>query len=768
MRTVLLGACAAVLGVLALCTTARAQSCTGDCDGGGSVEIHELIRGVSISLELADLSVCQAADGSGDGRVSIDELVRAVYVSLLGCSERSSLATPYRRLTQLEYARTLEDLLEIPGAAAKDLAQTLPPEADSGGFDTLAESQGISGLHVRSYIEAADRALDAAIELGESPSLEPHVIDYSVGYPLLLGNGNFFGGGVIVNTEDAAVQFADGVCTYALDSERNGYTVPRAGTYRVSMDIYRHRGVSTVVATLFRGKTQGVVASLDELIGAWDLTDDNPRVVSLTTYLQPGDLLAPCVSEVTFPPGDNIFNYLAEDKFANDGYEGEGVAFRTLTITPAIEQWPPPSTRSLLTGVSFDQDGQIELTKPPEQHLHDIVARFAAKAFRRPVAEWEVSTIAALGERVLSEGRPFIEAVKVPLLAILSSPEFLYQPADDEELNDYELATRLAYFLWRSPPDSRLLGAARRGALSDPEEVDRQAERMLAAARSFRFITDFAAQAYRLDELNATTPSLGLGYNERVGQAMKLETELFLASLVRDDLSVANLIDSDYTFVNRPLARIYGIEGVEGQAVRRISLPPDSVRGGLLTQGAILKITANGTTTSPVPRGNFVLDALLGTPVPPPPAGVTGLEPDTRGTTTIREQLDAHRTERVCNNCHSVIDPPGFALESFDPVGRFRTRYRARVPVDASGVTLSGSSFDGIEEYKQILLDEELDQVARALVTKLLVFATGAELGIDALNEVEEILDRERGDGFPVRSLIRGVTASNAFRRRSP
>ena len=759
---------AVVLVLFSAVAPIRALACTGDCDGGGSVGISEIIRGVNIALERADVSTCEAADPSGDGKVAINELVQAVHSSLLGCGDdNASIATPFRRLSQLEYARTLQDLLLIPADAAMGLAQSLPPEADSGGFDTFVESQGISGLHIRSYLEAGTRALDAAIEVGESPPLASHIIDYSKGYPLLIGNGTFFGGGVIVNNDDAAVLFHDSTCTYALDSERNGYRVPRAGDYRVTMEIYRHRGVSTVVATLFRGKTQGVVASLDELIGSWDLTDDNPRVVQTTTYLEPGDLLAPCVSEINSPPGDNIYNYLAEDKFANDGFLGEGVAFRTLTIEPVVDRWPPTSTRSLLTGVDFDEAGEIVLNKAPEQHLGEIVANFARRAFRRPVRADEIARITPLGENVLNEGRPFVDAVKVSLSAILSSPEFLYQAADDQMLSDYELATRLAYFLWRSPPDVQLLSAAERMTLSDPLELDRQAERMLVDAKSLRFVVDFVAQAYRLNELQRTTPSFSLGYNERVGRAMKLETELFIATLIDENLGIANLIDSDFTFVNRALATLYQMEEIEGQQMRRISLSPDSIRGGLLTQGSILKITANGTSTSPVPRGNFVLDNLLGTPVPPPPPGVTGLEPDTRGTTTIREQLAAHRTEPVCNTCHSAIDPPGFALESFNPAGRFRINYRPGIPVDSSGVTLSGRSFDGIEEYKQILFDEELDQVARAFITKLLVLATGEDLSFDEQDEVEEILDRFRGDGYPMRSLIRAVVTSSAFGRRS-
>ena len=265
---------------------------------------------------------------------------------------------------------------------------------------------------------------------------------------------------------------------------------------------------------------------------------------------------------------------------------------------------------------------------------------------------------------------------------------------------------------------------------------------------------------------------------------MARETELFLSELIAENLGVGQLIDADFAFVNRRLAELYGIPGVKGEAMRKVTLPADSVRGGLLTQASILKVTANGTTTSPVPRGNFVLANLLGQPAPPPPPGVAGLEPDTRGTTTIREQLEAHRSNPVCGSCHRVIDPPGFALESFNPIGGFRTNYRASggwtthgiyevplpylegPPVDPSSVTPDGHAFAGIQEYKRILLEQQLDQVARHVTSQLLVFGTGAEIAFADRDAVEQILVRRRDAGYPIRTMIHDVVESDVFRRR--
>ena len=301
-----------------------------------------------------------------------------------------------------------------------------------------------------------------------------------------------------------------------------------------------------------------------------------------------------------------------------------------------------------------------------------------------------------------------------------------------------------------------------------------------------RFVKDFAGQAYRLYEIKATNPDKGLypEYDDRLGQAMRFETELFLAELIKADSSLNNLIDADFTFLNRRLADHYSVDEVQGQHMRKVDLPPQSPRGGLLGQSAIHKITANGTTTSPIPRGNFVLANLLGQPAPPPPPGVAGLEPDTRGTTTIREQLAAHRSSPICASCHKRIDPPGFAMEAFDPIGGYRQNYRVSgghrmygefaVPmpfkegreVDASGVTPDGFEFRGFEDYQRIIIEQKMDQVARHFVAQLMSFGTGAKVSFVDREQIENIVDDFAGEGYPVRSMITAVVGSDLFRRR--
>lgn len=714
--------------------------------------------------------------------------------------ERAGQRTPLRRLTRLEYEYTIQDLLGIDSDVAASLANDLPEETDTGGFDVVAENQGISPLHVRSFLSAAAGALDEALRTGPRPETRTVEIDYSKS-PYLTRNsvGEYLGAGIVKIVDDAAVMFFEGGSTYTFHSMTEGFLVDKPGRYRVTIDAYPYQATSPITLTLFHGNQQGVAtAALNSLIGSFDLVDPEGRVVEVTPYLRPRDLVAPSLADAYRPPDDKV-SYFAPERNVRD-YPWEGIAFRTMTIEgPLFDDWPPRSARELLPGIEFDDAGEPVLTKDPWDHVVDVVAGFGPRAFRRPLTEGELETYVALAKPALEDGLPFIEAVREPLRAMLIAPAFVYHVGSRGEpgwrvhapnanqsarpssgarmaLDDFQVATRLSYLLWRSMPDRELFDLAAAGRLWDDDVLGEQVDRMLDDPKSERFIEDFAGQAFRLYEMNATTPDKALypEYDSRLGQAMTRETQLFLAELLAQDLSVGNLIDSDFTFLNRRLAEHYGFEGVTGQQMRKVAIPEDSPRGGLLTQASIHKITANGTTTSPVPRGNFVLANLLGQPAPPPPAGIEGLEPDTRGAVTIREQLDKHRTDTVCNSCHRNIDPPGFALESFDPIGGFREAYRIPgeegaggyrkgLPVDVTGVTPQGQVFVGIEEYKKLLYGNELDQVARHIASQLIAFATGAPVEFADREAVEDILSELADDGYPLRSMIREVVKSDLF-----
>lgn len=702
---------------------------------------------------------------------------------------RGPRRTSLRRLTRLEYQYTIEDLLHIDPEAARGLIAVLPAEADSGGFDTVAANQGISPLHVRGYMAAAQDALDIALQVGSRPNTELFVANYAnSGYMRFMSDAEILGGGITKVLDDAVVGYFDGGSTYLFHSGSEGHNVPMPGRYKVRLDAYPYRNLKPVTVTLESGpRSAGGTAVLSTMLGVYDLVEPDGRQIEVTTYLRPGEVVTP-VPYVAIPGW--AFKYYDPDENIKE-YEGEGIAFRSLGIHgPLFDQWPPTSTRKLLVGIDFE-DGQPVLTKSPEAHIRDVVAAFAPRAFRRALSDQTIDRFAALAHPALAEGRDFLEAVRVPLTAILTAPMFLFQSSDGEYLDDFSLASRMSYFLWRSMPDDVLLELAASNKLSRSDEIEAQIDRMLEDPKSRRFVEDFAGQAFRLYELYATTPDAGLypEYDSRLAQAMAEETRLFLAELINENHGVRNLIKADFTFLNRRLAEHYGIPNVEGQSLRKVALSSDHVRGGLLSQASIHKITANGTTTSPVPRGNFVLTNVLGQPAPPPPPNVAGLEPDTRGATTIREQLDAHRSNTVCASCHLSIDPPGFAMESFDPIGGFRDHYRATgspvtlggstfegqsfpgpyrmaLKVDSSGVTPEGDSFSGFSDYQDHLVEKKLDYVAQHFVSQLIVLATGAEVQFADREAIKNIVTQVELEHYPMRSMIHAVVQSDLFRRQ--
>ena len=693
--------------------------------------------------------------------------------------------TPARRLTRAEYEYTMHDLLGIGG----DLASKLPPENTSSTFDTIAADQGISPVHIRSYLAAADAAIDEAIELGRKPRMEPRLIDYrnNVYSRMWFERELRRGGNTVLRTDDAYVLFDNRPqrSPHTNQSDSMGIRFPVPGRYRIVAEAYAYQAKTPVTFCLYRAND---LAAKRELIGSWQLDPGKPRQVEVEQYFRPGDFffLAPSDLDAT-PQGRDVFSIGAKD------YPGEGVAIRRLTLEGPLEkQWPPDRTRNLLGDVEFraGQNGRhtIILQERPMARIKDVVSRLGPRVFRRPLENNEPTNWAALAEPALVEERRVDEALRLVLRAMFSSPEFLYHQAEPGRLDDYALATRLSYFLWKSLPDDQLFLLAAEGKLSDQATLASEVDRMLDDEKAQRFVADFLDQWLELESIDATTPDEKLypEWDDVLRQATLEETRRFFSELIWDDRGVREFIDSDFTFLNRRLAEHYGIPGVEGLEFRKVKLPADSPRGGLLTHASILKVTANGTNTSPVPRGRFVLANLLGTPPSPPPPGAGAVEPDTRGTTTIREELAAHRSVESCNRCHREIDPPGFALESFNPIGGFRTRYRSTGKgdrpttklfgravreyrlgprVDASGTAAGGEKFAGIRDFKRLLLKKE-EQIAGHVLNQLIAYATGAEIQFADREERDGILEAARRDGYGLRAMIHSVVQSDMFRNK--
>jgi mono/diheme cytochrome c family protein len=427
----------------------------------------------------------------------------------------------------------------------------------------------------------------------------------------------------------------------------------------------------------------------------------------------------------------------------------------------------------------------------PRKDAERLLRSFLKKAYRRPVAEADVNRFLALYDDQFKKGHGFTRSLLSAYSAILSSPGFVFVEEKPGRLDDHALATRLALFLWNSIPDDTLRASADRGELSKPEVLREQTERMLGDPKSRRFVEAFTDYWLDLRKIDDTSPSTTLYNDYELDDPLKLaaveETRLFFAELLRADLPARNIVDSDFTFLNERLADHYGIKDVAGVNFRRVKLPPDSVRGGLMTQASVLKVTANGTTTSPVLRGHWITDRILGLEIPPPPPSVEAVEPDIRGAVTIRQQLEKHRADASCASCHRKMDPPGFALESFDVMGGYRKQYRAvsdkvapvkghgmngqafqfhlALPVDSAGELPDGRKFKDVRELKKLLAQDEVP-IARNLVRQLTVFATGAPVRFSDRDEVEKILAAAKGTGYGVRSIVHAIVQSELFRNK--
>lgn len=432
-------------------------------------------------------------------------------------------------------------------------------------------------------------------------------------------------------------------------------------------------------------------------------------------------------------------------------------------------------------------------TVQPEDEIGEadqLLASFLPKAFRRTVESDTRKGYLRLVETRLKAGDSFETAMRFACRTALCSPDFLYHIEPAGRLDDSALASRLSYWFWRSAPDNELTALVAKGGLRDDKVLSGQVERMLKDSKAQRFIDDFLGQWLKLRSIAANDPDKKLypEFNPYMQDSMVAETRAYFRELIEQNYDAGYLVKSDFAMLNEKLAVLYGIKGVSGPKIRRVKLPDGCERGGFLTQAAVLKVTANGTTTSPVPRGAFVMARLLGQPPDPPPPNVPAVEPDVQGATTIREMLDKHRNNAACASCHAKIDPPGFALESFDVIGGFRDRYRSlndkgepaprgsidpKIPisfrlgpkVDASGALADGRAFKDIREFKE-LVGADKHRLLHNLARQLLVFATGRDIAFGDRGALEEIVTRAERNGGGIRTLMLEIAQSTLFQTR--
>jgi hypothetical protein len=409
-----------------------------------------------------------------------------------------------------------------------------------------------------------------------------------------------------------------------------------------------------------------------------------------------------------------------------------------------------------------------------EECARQILTRFATRAFRRPVADEELDRLIQLMNGSREHGAEYTQSLQLALQAVLTSSQFLFrveldsepdEPDATRELDDYELAARLSYFLWSSMPDDELFAIAAQNALRDDGVLPAQIRRMLADPKSESLVKNFAGQWLQLRSLPNMSPDPERypEFDAALREAMRQETELFFQSVVDQDRSVLDFLDADYTFVNQRLARHYGLPDVEGDEFRRVSLTGQ--RGGVLTHGSILLLTSNPTRTSPVKRGKWILDNLLDQPPPPPPAGVEELNEEDDLLGSLRERMEQHRANPTCASCHKRMDPLGFGLENFDAIGGWRD-LDGKHAIDASGILPSGEQFRGPKELMRILKTEKKDEFCRCLTRKMLTYALGRGLESYDRCAVDTIMERLAENDYRFSELVFGVVTSDPFRMR--
>jgi mono/diheme cytochrome c family protein len=684
----------------------------------------------------------------------------------------------FRKLSREEFANTLRDLLGVTFDVADPTG--LPEDPDWQGFQRIGSVLTLSPTHIEKYLAAADTVLNEALSLGPPPKRE--VVVWT---PWDLRGWKGF------EKEYEARGVADKVRVDlvpnngALDTKT--FKIQTAGDYlvRVKLSGLRPAGGRAPRLRLYAGDISRVLLEQDI-----EAPEDQPVTIEARVHLPSGDHPILIVNAVPGPNPEarrsrasgtpNAFTDLRsrvpwQMKFTDD--DGRPILpFLLLdSITwegPLVESWPRAAhQRIFFGGAEATQD---------LAYARQILERFAERAWRRPAQSEEVDRLVKLFERSRSLGDAFEPSIKTALLAILCSKSFLYleegQPAAPRaQLTDWEVASRLSYFLWSTMPDERLFDLARAGKLHDAETLRAEARRMLADAKAAEFAETFPYQWLQLRKVGMFAPDKVLypEYDECLEKSMIAETTGYFREVLTTNAGLGEFLDSDWTLLNERLASHYGVGGVAGEAMRRVSLAADDHRGGLLTQGAVLSLTSDGARRRPVHRGVWLLESILGKAPPPPPANVPALTTPVSNArkTTVREKLELHRSDANCAACHRKIDPLGFAFDNYDAIGRWRSVEVVREGtgddprLDASGELPDGRKFADAAGLKRLLLDD-VDKFAAAFTEKLATYALRRGMTFSDRVELNRIVANSKADGYRLASLIEALAASELFRSR--
>jgi hypothetical protein len=704
--------------------------------------------------------------------------------------ESSAGPVTVRRLNRVEYDNTVRDLLGVDRHASDDF-----PQDDSGyGFDNIGDVLSISPVLMEKYLAAAEQISRTAIfgvepmkptlvrlrsgERNQKPQLTP-LTDYDVS------------GLSLPNAFHTTYRFpVDG--NFVLRVNLGGERPPGSEALRLSLwiDGKQNQEIqvdpATVASFASAGEPQqlwGIKVEFKVTLSAGDhwLAVAIPHLYEglPVSYNGPNPSKRPVPPPPAFrPPRDATSTEIEERRKEFEKKRAEKIPANSARIG-SVELGGPYATTN---GPSIESRKKVYACGHLNGHhqkscARAIVQSLAHHAFRRPVTPTEVTELTNLVSQVQKDGGSFEDGLATAIQAMLLSPHFLFRIESPRaalqsskaipSLSQHELASRLSYFLWSSMPDDSLLTAADRGRLSRPEILAAQVRRMLLDPKSNALIDNFGGQWLQTRKLESVKPDRKKfpDFDEYLRLSMKRETELFFESILREDRSILDFIDADYSYLNEPLARLYGLGDVHGPEFRKVLFDHNPQRGGLLTQASVLTISSYANRTSPVLRGKWVLENLVGAPPPPPPPDVPNLDEAKIGkTSSMREQLEQHRTNAICSSCHSRMDPLGFGLENFDAIGTWRVK-DGDFTINAAGTLPDGRSFTGPQGLKSILKAQP-DVFTETLTRKMLIYALGR--GLEASDDVavKEIVKKVSSDKYRFSSLILAIVNSEPFQTR--
>ena len=638
-----------------------------------------------------------------------------------------------RRLNRNEYSHTLRDLLGLQYSAGEDL-----PADDVGyGFDNIGDVLSLPPILLEKYLSAADKALDAALPA----SLDPIAADKQ----------RF--------TEPPALQVIPR-SAFARDGMKRKIVFTTEGSAFLAKHNIPAKGKYTVRVTAWGKAADGQPARLAVRVDGKDA-----KVLDVTAAEADAK---PVEATLDIEAGDHRIAAAFANPSPESASDKRTLGVRLVEIIGPVGGGVKPlsdGAKRVLVKLPGGKADEPDAAKA-------VLAEFARRAYRRPVQPAEVDRLMKLYSVAAGQGDPWVKAIRLPLKAVLASPQFLFKVEADppagvatKPVTDFELAVRLSYFLWSAPPDQQLYDAAQRGDLRKPDKLTAEIGRMLKDWRAEELGQQFASQWLNLRLLDTVAPdeSLFPGFGD-VQWAAGEETRRFFNHVVKEDRPILELLDANYTFVNAALAKHYGLKGVSGDNFRKVELP-DRRRGGITTMVSVLTISSNPTRTSPVKRGKWLYENILGLTAPPAAPDVPELPPVGQIKGTVRQQLEQHRSNPACASCHAKLDPLGFGLENFDAVGRWRDKDNGK-PVDASGVLPDGAKFDGPEGLRKTLVAKS-DQFRKCLAEKLLTFALGRGLESYDKCAVDEIVARIKAGGDKFSALVTAVVESDPFQKRA-